>query len=372
MPRVDLDLSIDIERSARVAQLEGMFDVPEARRQTVSFHFDVPVDEREWQIGLIVGPSGAGKSSVTRHLFGDSIIAGYHWHTDRSVVDSFDPELSIRDVSAALSSVGFSSPPAWLKPFRVLSNGEQFRANLARAIVDQKAMIVVDEFTSVVDRTVAQIGSAAISKAIRRTPGKKFIAVSCHDDIVEWLCPDWILEPHVGRFTWRLQRRRSNIDLEIRRVHHSLWSIFSPHHYLTTDMHRSATCFGAFWRGRIVAFDAWLPFVGKISGGKARRGHRTVCLPDYQGVGIGRALFDTIASMWAGLGYIALSRTAHPAEISSRTRGGNWKLMSHGLSSAGGRGVPWLQQSHTTDRRAASFRWIGTPMPKQAALDLVA
>lgn len=373
MPRVDLELAVDVERTARVAQVEGMFDVPEAKRQTVSFHFDVPIEERDWQIGLIVGPSGAGKTSVARKLFGDAIDVEYKWDPRRSLVDSFPSSVPIREVTAALSSVGFSSPPAWVKPFHVLSNGEQFRARLARTLVEERALIVVDEFTSVVDRTVAKIGTAAVAKAIRRAPGRRFVAVSCHDDIVEWLEPDWILEPHAGRFAWRLQRRRPPIDLEIRRVHYSTWALFAPHHYMSAKIHAGATCFGAFWEGRIVAFDAWLPFVGKLKDErKARRGHRTVCLPDYQGVGIGRALFDTIASMWTALGYRAFSRTAHPAEIASRQRGGLWRVTHHGFASRGGGNVPHLADSHTFNRRCASFEWIGEPMAKAEAKRLLA
>ena len=52
-------------------------------------------------------------------------------------------------------------------------------------------MFVFDEYTSVVDREVAKIGSFAIQKAIRKT-NKKFIAVTCHFDIIDWLLPDWI------------------------------------------------------------------------------------------------------------------------------------------------------------------------------------
>lgn len=372
MPRLDLDLVIDIERTPRVAQLEGMFDIPEAKRSTASFHFDVPLADRDWRIGLIVGPSGAGKSSAAKALFPDALVAGYDWHKSRSLVDSFDPKHSIRDVTAALSSVGFSSPPGWLKPFHVLSNGEQFRATLARALLDPRPLVVVDEFTSVVDRQVAKIGSTAVAKAVRRATGKQFVAVSCHEDIVDWLQPDWILEPHVSRFTWRELQRRPAIDLEIRRVHHALWRLFAPHHYLTAEINHSAVCFAAFVAGRAVAFDAWLPFVGKLKDErKARRGHRTVCLPDYQGVGIGRALFDTCASMWAGLGYRAFSRTAHPAEIQSRTRGGNWRLTSYGFTAKDTGRQTSLAKSRTTNRRAASFEWIGTPMPHTEALKLL-
>lgn len=369
--RVDLDLKVDIERTPRAVQLEGIFDVPETRHSSASYHFDVPLHEKPWQIGLIVGPSGAGKTSVARHLFGDNIVQGYDWHPTRSLVDSFDPKHSIRDITAALSAVGFSSPPSWLKPFRVLSNGEQFRTTMARALLDDRELIVVDEFTSVIDRQVAKIGSCAISKAIRRTD-RKFIAVSCHDDIVDWLQPDWILEPHASRFAWRSQRRRPEIELEIRRVNSSLWSLFAPHHYMTAELNKSATCFAAYHAGRPVAFSSWLPFVGYLKGdSQARRTHRNVCLPDFQGVGIGGALVDTIASAWSAHGLRSFHRTAHPGDIAAHVRNAKWKLTSHGFTAADTGKMKSLAKTRTVGRRAASFEYIGTPMDKQEASALL-
>ncbi len=63
----------------------------------------------------------------------------FAWLTDRSLVDAFPAELSIREITGLLSSVGFSSPPSWLKPFQVLSQGEQFRARLARSMAEAVA-----------------------------------------------------------------------------------------------------------------------------------------------------------------------------------------------------------------------------------------
>jgi ABC-type ATPase with predicted acetyltransferase domain len=50
---------------------------------------------------------------------------------------------------------------------------------------------VFDEFTSVVDREIAKVAAFAISKAVRKT-AKKFVAVTCHYDIIDWLEPDWV------------------------------------------------------------------------------------------------------------------------------------------------------------------------------------
>ena len=104
------------------------------------------------------------------------------------------PPAPIKDITGILTAVGFSSPPSWIKPYRVLSNGERFRCDLARAILEGGELVVFDEFTSVVDRTVARIGSAAVAKAVRRTGPPRFVAISCHYDIARWLQPDWVLD----------------------------------------------------------------------------------------------------------------------------------------------------------------------------------
>src|SRR6185369_4661225 len=114
-------------------------------------------------------------------------------------VDCFG-ELPIREIVGLLTAVGLSSPPSWIKPYCVLSGGERFRCDLARALSflplppgegrgegaaemtsnvasphpnplpkgeGTERLVVFDEFTSVVDRTVAKIASAAVAKAIR-------------------------------------------------------------------------------------------------------------------------------------------------------------------------------------------------------------
>jgi len=96
----------------------------------------------------------------------------------------------------------------------------------------------------VVDRTVAQIGSAALAKTVRRR-NQKFVAVSCHADVEEWLQPDWVYRPDQKLFTWRELRRRPAIELTINRVHHRAWDIFKHHHYLTAEINKAAFCFVA-------------------------------------------------------------------------------------------------------------------------------
>lgn len=133
MPCLDVVVSCPIHDSFRVQQVAGMFDVPLAEKATERFEADVPGVNEEWQIGLIVGPSGSGKSTIARRAFANALYSAQEWPADRAVVDCFG-ELSVRHVVELFTAVGFGSPPSWIKPYHVLSNGERFRCDLARAL----------------------------------------------------------------------------------------------------------------------------------------------------------------------------------------------------------------------------------------------
>lgn len=359
MPVVDLVVSTPVVKTARVLQLGGLFDVPPTDRSERRWSVSLPIESNDWQIGLIVGPSGSGKTTLAREAFGEHIVGGYDWPTDKAVVDGFPSGLSIKDVTGALSSVGFSTPPAWLRPFRCLSNGEQFRATLARALVDPREMVVVDEFTSVVDRTVAQIGSAAVAKAVRRQPGKRFVAVTCHDDVEEWLCPDWVVRMPESTFA-RRSLRRPEIELEVRRVAADAWNLFKHHHYLDTTLNKAAKCFAAFWRGRPVAFASALCSPGKLS---TWREHRTVCLPDFQGVGIGNVLSEYVAGLMACLGRPYRSTTGNPAMIRHRAKSPLWKMLREPSRTTQGKLTTCASGgaviNRATGRLTAGFEYVG-------------
>ena len=74
------------------------------------------------------------------------------------------------------------------------------RVDIARALCLDKPVIVFDEFTSVVDREIAKVSAFAISKAVRRSQ-KKFIAVTCHYGVVDWLDPDWVFCTDTMKFS---------------------------------------------------------------------------------------------------------------------------------------------------------------------------
>ncbi len=325
-----------------------MFDLPRAAQSTERFEVDVPSIRENWQIGLIVGPSGSGKSTVASRAFGDRIYAGAAWPSRRAVVDSFE-DLSIRQVIELFTAVGFNSPPSWLKPYEVLSGGERFRCDLARALAGARSeergasgrnsilnprsspLVVFDEFTSVVDRTVAKVCSAAIAKGIRRgSVPCRFVAVTCHYDVADWLEPDWVVDMSTCELTrrsllWANPRwRRPPIELEIHRCDLAAWQLFKRHHYLSGELPPGVRCYLTTWEGNPVNFCATAAVIGKRN---HRRFARIVTLPDFQGIGIGMRAVAAIAELHRAEGHRINVTSSHPALVRHCERSPLWRLV---------------------------------------------
>jgi ABC-type hemin transport system ATPase subunit len=133
MPRADVVVTCPVFDSFRVQQVAGMFDVPLAEKAAERFSVELPSPDEPWDVGLIVGPSGSGKSTVAREFYGEELYHGAAWPHDRAVIDCFD-DMPARQIVELFTAVGFSSPPSWVKPYQVLSCGERFRCDLARAL----------------------------------------------------------------------------------------------------------------------------------------------------------------------------------------------------------------------------------------------
>jgi ABC-type lipoprotein export system ATPase subunit len=144
---------------------------------------------KEFNIGVIYGASGSGKSTLLRN-FG---FKSFHkWDYNKAIISHFE---SPDDGINKLSAVGLNSIPSWYKPYEILSNGEKFRADLSRSIKDNAS---IDEFTSVVDRNVAKAASVSLSKYIKNNNIKNVVLATCHEDVLDWLEPDWVINTNNG------------------------------------------------------------------------------------------------------------------------------------------------------------------------------
>jgi ABC-type transport system involved in cytochrome c biogenesis ATPase subunit len=312
-------LSTSVRVDSTTAQAAGAFDLDWTGETSFLPPARPPELPADYGVGVIVGASGSGKTTLLR-TFGEPATPSWG---ETSIASHFStPE----EVAERFYAVGLNSVPTWVKPYSVLSTGERFRADLARSIQDGAA---IDEYTSVVDRTVAVSASNALRRHVEHRGLRRIVIATCHRDVLPWLQPDWVMDLDIR--CWALRPReclqRPELVVEVHEARRDAWRVFAPYHYLSADMHPFARCYIATINDSLAAFAAVLPFPnGHLK--NAYRGHRTVVLPDYQGLGIGMHLSDWIGGQMLAMGRRYYSKTAHPRMIAYREASPFWRRVS--------------------------------------------
>lgn len=313
--KVEVHNKVSDFNSYRAARVKSLFNAESG------CNFDLEIDNvdlsGDWNIGVVVGPSGSGKTSIGRQIFGENKIYDYTqgWSPDKPIIDDIAPNGDFNEVTAALANVGLGSVPSWLRPFRVLSNGEQFRAGLAKIVCEKPDEIVIDEFTSVIDRQIARIGSQAFQKAWRRgNPKGKVVLLTPHYDILDWIQPDWVIDTKTKTFVRGLLRQRPKINLDIWQVDSSYWKFYKPHYYLDLPEPVAAMHFIGTVDGELACHIVVAPRF-EVHGYRATR---LVTMPEWQGAGVGSKFLNFIAQYHldgngrGGHKYVTYFHTSHP------------------------------------------------------------
>lgn len=353
MPTFDIIKEVKPKQTFRVASVIGKFDL-QSDRIVEHFKGDIDISDT-WQIGLIIGKSGTGKTTIAKQLFEDAYITNFKYEAE-TILDDMPKECSLEEITNTFNSVGFSSPPSWLKPYSVLSNGQKMRVDLARAILDDKELFVFDEFTSVVDRQVAQIGSFAMQKAIRKSI-KKFIAVTCHFDVTDWLLPDWIFNTDTMTFqSFEGQKKnRPEIKFEIfNTADKTIWKMFAKHHYLSHTHNNAANVFVATINNEIAGFLSVLHFPHPTAK-NIKKVHRLVILPDYQGAGFGVKFLTEIGKVYKKERKRFSIVTSAPSLINALKKSMLWDCVRFGRTKEVGRTSTQLKGTTSKNRITASF-----------------
>jgi len=314
------------------------------------YPYEIPVDlPVNFGIGVIVGASGTGKSTLLKE-FGN--VSSPQWDNDRSIAWHFD---SAEDASERLAAAGLMSIPEWVKPYNVLSNGQQFRADLARSINNYG---VLDEFTSVVDRNVAKAASTAMARYIRKNSIRNVVVATCHRDVLEFLEPDWVIDLDKGSWTNGRWLQRPQLAIDIYPCNYTLWSYFSPYHYLTDSLNKASHNYVAVWNDQLVGFNS---VITAPSGSykNAYRGHRLVVHPDYQGFGFGPKISEAVAQHYIDNGKKYFAKTAHPRLGGYRDSSPLWKptTKNHMKRKDGAGNVRW---DINPDRWSFSHEYMGS------------
>ena len=356
MPSFDFIRQSKPEKTFRVASVIGKFDLPGNHiKERFTGEIEFPED---WQIGLIVGASGTGKTVISKELFPESYVTHFQYSSD-AVINDMPESATVEQITKAFNSVGFSSPPSWLKPYSVLSGGQKMRVDLANAMLREGKMFVFDEFTSVVDRQVAKIGSFAMQKAIRRTK-KKFIAVSCHSDVEQWLLPDWVFETNTMTFrkTDGQKKNRPGVEFEIYRTpNKGIWKMFCKHHYLSSEHNNAAAVYVAMINDSIAGFLSVLHFPHPIVK-NMKKVHRLVILPDYQGLGFGVLFLNQVAKLYSDFRFSIV--TSSPSLVFALKKHSEWRCLRFGRVKSQSKGTTVGNMNTSQQRITVSFEYIGT------------
>ena len=301
-------------------------------------HLEIDCDiETDFNVGIIVGNSGSGKTTLAKQMFGTECFES-RLSYELPIIDQFPDAMSYDDRANILNSIGLSQVVCWIRPVATLSNGQRFRAEAALKIAYAKdsEIVAIDEWTSVVDRTVAKAMSYALQKAARRH-NKKFVLCSCHYDVIEWLEPDWIVDCNKQEYTnRRLLRpeRQERLNFEIREVHSSTWKMFSRYHYLSEKLPGGKIyCFGLFHNDQQIGFQCFANYRPTLKGETAMyHFNRTVIHPDYVGLGLGVKLInETSKHMREKYDYIIMGKFSSVPVYKALSKSPQWRLVDFGF-----------------------------------------
>jgi GNAT superfamily N-acetyltransferase len=316
--------------SYRAARVKSLFNC--ASGADFSLDVDLPIGDAAWKLGVIVGPSGSGKTSIGRLVWPDlGIYDGEQgWPKGKPIIEAIAPAGDFDSVAASLSAVGLGSVPSWLRPYHALSNGEKFRAGLARLIAEAPERVCVDEFSSVVDRQIAKVGAGAFSKSWKRGTGRALL-LSCHYDVLDWLEPDWVFDTRTGELSRGPLWRRPKLDLEILATDGSYWPLFEPHHYLKLPRMVAAKYYVGFIEGEAVCHLAVSPRL-EVGG---MRACRMVVMPEWQGAGVGMRFLNAVcllqfteANKYHERTMRVYFHTSHPGLCAALRRDTRWRQVS--------------------------------------------
>lgn len=199
---VRIDKSIEPSKAYASERTRGLYNVDVEDGSSFRLDAELPVEASDWQVGVVVGPSGSGKTSIAQalneHGWSEWRPSFEYDGDSKPIIEVLTEGGTYAKATASLAAVGLGSVPSWLRPYHVLSNGEQFRASLADLLLADDAKVYIDEFTSVLDRQVAKVGAGAFAKAWRRQEGRQAILITPHYDILDWVQPDWYLDTAGG------------------------------------------------------------------------------------------------------------------------------------------------------------------------------
>ena len=330
------DYSVRLEspvfKSFRCQKAANSLDIDVEKKSIHSFKVKADIDG-DYSIGLIVGASGSGKTTLAHSIWGEHCFESI-LDPAKPIIDQFPKSWSYEDCQKALSGIGLTSVPCWIRAAHTLSNGQKARAEAALLMAQDKEIVAIDEWTSVVDRTVAKAMSNCLQKHARRN-GKKIVLLSCHYDIIEWLDPDWIIDCNRQEFVDRRslrpeqRQRKERLEFQIRECDRRSWKYFSKYHYLSERLPGGVIrLYGLFDDEAQIGFQCFANYTPRRDKNTQMIMHsnRTVIHPDYVGLSLGLPLINHTSAEMARQGFNVKCRFSSIPMLKLLSKSSSWAM----------------------------------------------
>jgi ABC-type Mn2+/Zn2+ transport system ATPase subunit len=290
--QVDFTLKSEIFNNFRCKMACDSLDIDIKKKSVHHLKIENIAIPDTWNIGVIYGASGSGKTTLAKHLFGSDCFKTI-MNEEEPVINQFPKEFTYDECASILNGIGLTSVVCWVRPIKTLSNGQRARSEAALLMTKNSDLNVIDEWTSVVDRTVAKVMSHCVQKFARKQ-NKQIILLSCHHDIIEWVKPDWLIDCNKQQFFLPQSedfffQPRERLEFTIREVGRQTWKYFSKYHYLSENLPSGKIyTFGLFHGENQIGFQCFANYVPIRKGMKPIfHFNRIVVHPDYAGMGLG-------------------------------------------------------------------------------------
>ena len=332
MQNYNVELKSDVSKSYRCKRAADSLDIDVNKKSVHNLSIDADITS-EFNVGLILGASGSGKTTLAKHIFGQDCFE-HVLNEELPIIEQFPKDYTYDECAYILSGIGLTSVPCWIRPVKTLSNGQKARAEAALLMCKDESISLIDEWTSVVDRTVAKVMSHCVQKFARRK-NKKIIILSCHYDVVDWINPDWIIDCNSEKFIDRRllqpveRERKEKIHFDVREVDRSTWKYFSKYHYLSARLPGGKIyTYGIFNGVNQIGFQCFANYVptrkGKVP---IFHSNRTVVHPDYAGMGLGVMLVDETSAIMKAKKYKIMGKFSSVPIYKSLIKNKKWILV---------------------------------------------